>query len=222
MKKYLKGLFTVAVATVAVVGMSSCSPREAASVSSYDVIPQPHEVTLLDQKAPFVLDRSVEILYGPEVNVRDAEFLADYIEEATEITLSRPTLFDPTKVPACAPIIVLGIEENPAQPEGYTLSVDSLRVRITGGSADGLFYGIQTLRKSLPVGEFSSVELPAVEITDYPRFGYRGMHLDIARHFQDVDFIKKYIDILALHNMNTFHWHLVDDQGWRVEIKKYP
>jgi hexosaminidase len=95
-------------------------------------------------------------------------------------------------------------------------------VRITGGSADGLFYGIQTLRKSLPVGEFSSVELPAVEITDYPRFGYRGMHLDIARHFQDIDFIKKYIDILALHNINTFHWHLVDDQGWRVEIKKYP
>jgi hexosaminidase len=67
-----------------------------------------------------------------------------------------------------------------------------------------------------------SVELPAVQIEDFPRFGYRGMHLDIARHFQDVDFIKKYIDILALHNINTFHWHLVDDQGWRVEIKKYP
>ena len=199
---------------------SSCKPHQMASVSNYDIIPQPQQVELLAEGAPFVLDKHTTLLYGEDVALRDVEFLAEYVAEATSIRLPKPTLCG--DAPAEGRAIALDIKEDTAQPEGYTLSVDSLRVRITGGSADGLFYGIQALRKSLPVGEFSSVELPAVEITDYPRFGYRGMHLDIARHFQDIDFIKKYIDILALHNMNTFHWHLVDDQGWRVEIKKYP
>lgn len=207
-------------ALVALLAMG-CQPRQTASVSSYDVIPQPHKVTLLDFSAPFVLDPATKILYTCEVEPRDAEFLADYIKESTDIRLGRPAAYDKAEaLPTQA--ILLDIVENAAQPEGYTISVDSCRVRITGGSADGLFYGIQTLRKSLPVGEYSSVEMPAVEIEDHPRFGYRGMHLDVARHFQDVEFVKKYIDILALHNINTFHWHLVDDQGWRVEIKKYP
>jgi hexosaminidase len=63
---------------------------------------------------------------------------------------------------------------------------------------------------------------PLCQVTDYPRFGWRGMHLDVSRHFFDVEFVKKYIDILAMHKLNVFHWHLVDDQGWRIEIKKYP
>lgn len=209
-----------AVALLVAVGMHSCKPHQMASVSNYDVIPQPQQVTLCAQEAPFVLDGHTELFYAPEVDVRDAQFLAEYITEATSIRISRPTLLGERSAEGGA--ILLAVEESATHPEGYTIRIDSLQVRITGGSADGLFYGIQTLRKSLPVGEFASVELPAVEIVDFPRFGYRGMHLDIARHFQDVDFIKRYIDILALHNINTFHWHLVDDQGWRVEIKKYP
>ncbi len=215
-------LLCAAMALATLCAQSGCTPHQSASVSNYDVIPQPQQVTLHQEEAPFVLDKNTQILYGPEVALRDAEFLVEYIAEATSIHLARPTLFDATKVPAQTPIIVLGIEEKASHSEGYTISVDSLGLNITGGSADGLFYGIQTLRKSLPVGEFCSVELPAAEVVDFPRFGYRGMHLDIARHFQGVDFIKKYIDLLALHNINTFHWHLVDDQGWRVEIKKYP
>ena len=94
---------------------------------------------------------------------------------------------------------------------------------IAGGTPQGVFYGIQTVRKSLPIlATATEVTLPATVITDAPRFGYRGMHLDCARHFFTVDFIKEYIDLLALHNMNRFHWHLTDDQGWRIEIKKYP
>ncbi len=208
----------LAVAFLATLGTQSCNkPHQA--VSNYDVIPQPQSVEILDQQAPFVLDKNTQVFYTPDVDIRDAEFLVEYIDEATSIRLSRPTLYGGT---VANPAIVLSIEENATHPEGYTISVDSCKVSITGGSADGLFYGIQTLRKALPVGRLGSVELPAAEVVDYPRFGYRGMHLDIARHFQDVDFIKKYIDILALHNINTFHWHLVDDQGWRVEIKKYP
>lgn len=215
----MKRTLLLAAAIIATLGATSCSkPHQ--TVSNYDVIPQPQSVELLDQGAPFLLDRNTQILYGPEVALRDAEFVAEYVAEATDIRLPRPTLCDAEALDS--PAIVLAIEENPDCPEGYTISVDSLRVSITGGSADGLFYGIQTLRKSLPVGEYGSVELPAALIEDFPRFGYRGMHLDVARHFQDIDFIKKYIDLLALHNINTFHWHLVDDQGWRVEIKKYP
>ena len=87
----------------------------------------------------------------------------------------------------------------------------------------GVFYGIQTLRKSLPlIQNAANVSLPAVIITDTPRFSYRGMMLDCARHYFPVDVVKEYIDLLALHNMNVFHWHLTEDQGWRIEIKKYP
>lgn len=97
---------------------------------------------------------------------------------------------------------------------------------ITAGSGAGLFRGIQTLRQLLPPQAFSHSQeeeviwtIPCVSITDYPRFGWRGMHLDVSRHFFDKEFVKKYIDILAMHKLNVFHWHLVDDQGWRIEIK---
>ena len=209
------------VATAALL-MVGCKPHQSASVSNYDVIPQPQEVVLLDTQAPFVLDKSTQILYTSEVSPRDAEFLADYITEATKIRISSPEPYS-TEDEAHPSTILLSIVSDPlANPEGYTIGVDSCKVSIVGSSADGLFYGIQTLRKALPVGDYDSIELPAVEITDYPRFGYRGMHLDVARHFQSVAFVKKFIDLLALHNINKFHWHLVDDQGWRVEIKKYP
>ena len=216
MKKY--AIFSALAALL----LFGCQPRQMASVSNYDVIPQPQEVTILDQQSPFVLDQHTAILYGPEVDLRDVEFLVDYIEEATDIRLARPTVCEKREEESPVKAIVLGIVADESHPEGYTIRVESDRLSIMGSSADGLFYGIQTLRKSLPVGKYSSVEMPAAEIVDSPRFGYRGMHLDVARHFQDVDFVKKYIDILALHNINTFHWHLVDDQGWRVEIKKYP
>jgi hexosaminidase len=86
-----------------------------------------------------------------------------------------------------------------------------------------VFYGIQTIRKAVPEGDnLTEISMPTVKITDQPRFGYRGMMLDCGRHFFPISFVKKYIDMLALHNMNTFHWHLTEDQGWRIEIKKYP
>ena len=94
---------------------------------------------------------------------------------------------------------------------------------LNGQTENGVFYGIQTLRKSIPSQTIaSSILLPAGTIQDEPRFSYRGMHLDVGRHFFPIEFVKKYIDLLALHNMNTFHWHLTEDQGWRIEIKKYP
>ncbi|HEY4877435.1 MAG TPA: family 20 glycosylhydrolase, partial [Puia sp.] len=106
--------------------------------------------------------------------------------------------------------------------DGYILKADKSNVIITGANDTGVFYAMQTLIQLLPLEKLSSLKIPAVTIEDYPRFAYRGLMLDCGRHFFSVDFIKQYIDFIALHKMNTFHWHLTEDQGWRIEIKKYP
>jgi hexosaminidase len=112
-----------------------------------------------------------------------------------------------------------GADNLPA--EGYHISVTPNQITVTGKGA-GLFYGVQTLLQLMPTQKAGVAKIPCVEIDDYPRFGYRGLHLDVSRHFFGVDFIKKYIDLMATYKLNTFHWHLTDDQGWRIEIKKYP
>jgi hexosaminidase len=116
--------------------------------------------------------------------------------------------------------------------EGYELEVTPGRVVVRAPEAAGLFYGVQTLRQLLPPESFGAaarrereehpLSIPCLRIVDYPRFAWRGMHLDVSRHFFDAAFVKRYIDNLALHKMNAFHWHLSDDDGWRIEIKKYP
>jgi hexosaminidase len=118
---------------------------------------------------------------------------------------------------------------NELGPEGYILKSGYKKIEITGSAAAGVFYGIQSLIQLLPVIETGhdgekavSWRIPSVEITDYPRFSWRGMHLDVSRHFFPVDFVKKYIDLIAMHKMNTFHWHLTDDNGWRIQIQAYP
>jgi len=113
--------------------------------------------------------------------------------------------------------------------EGYRLTVTPTQALVESTTAAGVFYGIQTLRQLLPVEVFGRAKaqsvawrIPCVRIEDQPRFGWRGMHLDVSRHFMPKAFVKKYIDLLALHKMNRFHWHLSDDQGWRIEIRRYP
>ena len=106
-------------------------------------------------------------------------------------------------------------------PEGYHISITAQHIILTGKGA-GLFYGVETLMQLMPADRAATAKIPCAEIDDYPRFAYRGMHLDVARHFFGVDFIKKYIDLMAMYKLNNFHWHLTDDQGWRIEIKKYP
>lgn len=117
-----------------------------------------------------------------------------------------------------------------AHKDAYTLSIGEKEITITGTNA-GVFYGLQSLLQLLPVGQphtqtlsksTKTFALPTCVVEDYPRFGWRGMHLDVSRHFFPKEFVKKYIDYLALYKMNVFHWHLTDDQGWRLEIKKYP
>ena len=105
--------------------------------------------------------------------------------------------------------------------EAYRLSVTPSHITVTGGGSPGAFYGVQTLLQLLPVSR-GDLRIPCCVIEDSPRFRWRGMHLDVSRHFFPVEFIKTYIDVLAMHKLNVFHWHLTDDQGWRIEIKKHP
>ena len=97
--------------------------------------------------------------------------------------------------------------------------VNAKNITVNGASKAGTFYGVQLLRKSIPVQKVGKVIFPAKEITDKPYFAYRGAHLDSARHFFTADSVRIYIDMLALHNINKFHWHLTDDQGWRLNLK---
>jgi hexosaminidase len=125
-----------------------------------------------------------------------------------------------------AVILILGAPGPSLGPEGYRLESDPAAVRITAATHAGLFYGLQTLSQLVSTTEgadtISSVVIPAVAIQDRPRFTYRGMHLDVGRHFFPTSFIKRYIDLMAQYKMNTFHWHLTEDQGWRIEIRRYP
>ena len=185
--------------------------------ADYRVVPLPNEITPMEGKA-FTLDNRVKILYpeGDADMQRNAGFLAGYVLESTGKTLA----VEAGATGSHAIVLRLGLQTE--NPEAYLLEVNEDQVTITGSSAAGVFYGIQTLRKSLPVAKDAQVVLPPVRVNDAPRFAYRGMMLDVCRHFFSLDSVKRYIDILALHNINRFHWHLTDDQGWRIEIKKYP
>lgn len=205
--------------TGALAAMAFLLPSTAAGqTADFNIIPRPQQVNVSND-APFTLSAKTVISLGTNSQdmKRNANMLASYIEQATGI---RPAVGKSKNGAA----IVLTIDKNIANAEGYKLDADAKQIRIAGASAAGVFYGIQTLRKSLPLvnGKASKVSVPAVHIADAPRFAYRGTHLDVSRHFVTVDSVRQFIDMLALHNINRFHWHLTDDQGWRIEIKKYP
>ena len=198
-------------------GTMACSDRKKAQ-GDFEIVPLPQEVKAQNSH-PFLLTPATVITYpeGNEQMQQTAWFLASYIEDVTGYAI-RTAPSAEGKAP-----IHLSVDKSIQNPEGYRLAVTDQGIEIAGGSEAGVFYGVQTLRKSLPAtAKAMDIEIPAVQINDYPRFRYRGMMLDVSRHFFSIHEVKKYIDILALHNINTFHWHLSDDQGWRIEIKKYP
>lgn len=176
--------------------------------ADYRTIPLAHEIFNIPGEAPFVLGADVRIDAAGLEN--EANFLRSYLPsgltgQSSGTIILRDDLVDSNR-------------------EAYTISVSEDKVVVRGASAAGVFYGIQTLRKSIPprLGNDTHVELPAVEIADRPRFDYRGAHFDVSRHFYTIDEVKSFIDMIALHGINTLHWHITDDQGWRIEIKKYP
>jgi hexosaminidase len=209
-------IFTCLLALVSVFGLAQ------QKTANYRVIPLPQQIDLQQGKS-FVLNSTTKILVpaGKAQMKSDAEFLAAYLKEATGRNI--PVGVIPVKKVPLKNVIVFGLDNTITQDGGYTLHVTPQEVSIKAKDENGIFYAVQTLRKSVPaVAKGCDVSLPAVVIKDYPRFAYRGMHLDCGRHFFPASFVKKYIDLIAMHNMNYFHWHLTEDQGWRIEIKKYP
>ncbi len=186
--------------------------------ADYQVVPLPETVDAV-MANPFVADAETVVYAASddEAMQRNACFLSEYFLESAGLHLQVSTHKPKGKV------IRLVLDRNIASAEGYEIQVSAREIVVSGRTPKGVFYAIQTLRKSLPLGEKTErISFPAATIKDAPRFGHRGMMLDCCRHFFSVDFVKRFIDLLAMHNMNVFHWHLSDDQGWRIEIRKYP
>lgn len=183
----------------------------------YHVIPMPKEV-VVDSSNVFVLSDGMGLAYdaSDEEICRNAQFLRQWVKEMTGIELN---LTPNDKKAAVRMSLGAGLHE-----EAYILTVNKKGIHIQTSDYAGLFRAAQTLRKSLPMvdAKKTGVSLPYVTVNDHPRFEYRGVLLDCGRHFFSVDFIKKFLDVMALHGCNQFHWHLTEDQGWRFEVKAYP
>ncbi|MEO5790046.1 beta-N-acetylhexosaminidase [Gelidibacter sp.] len=183
------------------------------ATSDYQIIPQP--VSLEMQSGRFLVNSNTKVSAASDLE-NEGEYLADMLSHLSKSTVGFKE--------GSSGNIQLKIDDAIENEEGYDISVTYDNIVISGKTSKGVFYGIQTLRQLMPasIAPQTDVSIPAVTIKDHPRFAYRGMHLDVARHMFPVEFIKKYIDLIAMHKMNTFHWHLTEDQGWRIEIKKYP
>jgi hexosaminidase len=181
------------------------------------IIPQPAELKMPERAGAFTITAKTPIILEGSGLENSAQFLNDYLKQVYGFTL--PITKKAGKVPG----IMLNYDKMEYPIAGaYNMEVNAKGVYIGGDNETGTFYGVQTLLQLLPTEKASSLAVPYLIIKDYPRFQYRGLHLDVSRHFFPIPFVKRYIDYIALHKMNYFHWHLTDDQGWRIEIKKYP
>lgn len=196
--------------------------------SDINIIPQP--ASIIRNVGAFNFNAKTKIFIVADADTALEATVKSFIEEihaGSGTTVQ--TKVDEKKAKRTKNVIVFFLTKD-AKPtkEAYTINIDQDRVNISANTNSGIFYACQTLLQLAPTSVFNNAvpknyfSFPAVTIADAPRFGYRGMHLDVCRHFFPVKFVKKFIDLLALHKFNTFHWHLTDDQGWRIEIKKYP
>lgn len=190
----------------------------------YSIIPSP--VSLRPYKGVFKINPEMQIVAGT-----DAEPLALMVKQMLEPATGLDLNVKPVSKQKDN-IIILRIDSSLGKTlgsQGYKLIVSPQKIELSAAHKQGLYYGIVTLKQLLPAEIYKQSDsnrndwnVPCVRIEDYPRFQWRGMHLDVCRHFMPKEFVKKYIDLIAMHKMNIFHWHLTEDQGWRIEIKKYP
>lgn len=222
MKKYNVHYLIVVFFSLFMISCSNELKEHQNTTSDYQIIPKP--LKLETSQGKFAIKKNTHIV-GDIALSSEINHLSEMLHIASGYTIetshnSEEFLTDNN--------ITLILDSSLPNEESYSLSVTYNKVVISGKSAKGIFYGIQSLRQLMPhtietnQENNTSITIPSVYIEDQPLYVYRGMHLDVGRHFFPVDFIKKYIDLIALHKMNTFHWHLTEDQGWRIEIKKYP
>lgn len=190
-----------------------------------DIVPMPAKVNFFEGNDFFVISRNTKIVLGPEGQGLEkfSDLLNLDLQKNYGFTLEVIKDFNPPN----KNYINIGLRPPPAQNVNdgvYSINVNEYAISVMGSKNEDLFHGLQTLLQMLQpnASKINNLRIPLVTITDYPRFPYRGMHLDVCRHFFPISFVKKYIDYLAAYKFNKFHWHLTEDQGWRIEIKKYP
>lgn len=176
------------------------------------IIPSPQQMVV--KTGSFTINQQT-VLLADQTNANSSRFLNAYLQMAYGFTLKNAPS-------ATTNFIRLSTSKGAGKEEGYSLTCTPSSLLITGNSAGGTFYGVSSLLQLIPADIKAVPVIPCLTITDEPRFAYRGLMLDVSRHFYPVPFVKKFIDNLALFKLNTFHWHLTDDQGWRIEIKRYP
>jgi hexosaminidase len=198
----------------------ACSCKTFAQHDPYmGIIPAP--VSVKKSKGEFRLTAGT-IIYTDSTDHKAVRFFTDYLRKVgVGGSITDITRLDKSHQNMKNAILLSVNFKADLPPEGYELFIYDDHIVLNGKGA-GLFYGVQTLIQLMEVKNANLVTIPCASIKDYPRFPYRGMHLDVARHFFNVDFVKKYLDVMSEYKLNTFHWHLTDDQGWRIEIKKYP
>ena len=188
----------------------SCK-EQSSQVEEIAIIPKPLYQKI--EKGVFILDGNIQLISTEKLNEVSNYFEA-HVRESYQLEFSKN---ESDKK------IIFKSDENIQNEEGYKLTINKNLIEVISKNSKGAFYAVQSLFQLLPINSDSkSIAIPCIEIKDQPQFKYRGMHLDVGRHFFSVDFIKKYIDLMSRLKMNTFHWHLTEDQGWRIEIKKYP
>lgn len=189
------------------------------SPAQINVIPKPQQLT--SSEGYFIINPETKIYYQKEAEPV-ASYLREYFTSKFGFDLSLVNKDEDNQIK----LILRKVEIIDNNPEGYHLLISKGNIIIESNDNRGLFYGIQTFKQLLPIlvesHELNELKVPCVEIFDYPKFKWRGLNLDCCRHFMTKDFIKRYIDLLAFQKMNVLHWHLTEDQGWRIEIKKYP
>ena len=186
-------------------------------VADYNVIPQVQNLSVKNGDV-YIFDSSRKLVYDNQDSRRSLELFARDLEELVGI---RPSVAAGTSEDAKGNVyFTLGLQDG--RKEAYSINVSSDGILVQAVAPEGIYRATRTLLKSVGTEKTSSVEFPSAEVSDWPRFGYRGLMLDVSRHFSDVEMVKRTIDMLALHQLNIFHWHLTDDQGWRIEIKSHP
>lgn len=203
--------FRILTAISWILTIDSCSTPQEASLAKPVIVPAPKYMEF--PEGQIQLNGAFQIIAASAIEKETSEFLSDYFAIVGKEVFINPESGD-------QPTIQLNlIESLGLEKEAYQITVDQSGIRVKASTRSGLFYGVQSLIQILST---SGDKIPYMTITDKPRFDYRGMHLDVGRHMFPVSFIKKYIDLMSRFKFNAFHWHLTEDQGWRIEIKQYP
>lgn len=197
--------------------LGACS-HSVVTEASYHVVPLPQQIEINQKGEGFTLTHHTQLTVGDEVLKTSVGYFAQQLQQLIGMNLSVKE--ESTKDEKDGIHFELGLSHE--NKEAYTIQVDATGIRVRAVTPEGVFRAIQTLLKTLQPTFTDAVYFPSVTMTDYPRFSYRGLMLDVSRHFSNVEEVKRAIDLLALHQLNVFHWHLTDDQGWRIEIKKHP